>query len=202
MASSARSAPLTSDAQREHLRRMIENGKNDIMHTKSKQTWNNEVLYGYYNDWKKRDEEAYKFGTYTNGRFSLDDHGRGKWFCCLTAKAVLAQKQNNKLDPATEYKFDGKKMDNSPYQLLQSHMGLTIDTSSRTSDNLRGEAPRHFQWRDRLNKLHELKLQYGDSFTVFFPSNAKEVNWLAPDIDNPGNSLRTGGSYGISISIS
>ena len=87
---------LTPDAK-QHLLRMIRDGKDDIMHTcMSMQTWNNEVLYGYYNDWKKRDEEAYKFGTYSNGRFSLDDHGRGRWYCCLTAKAVLAQ--GNKLD--------------------------------------------------------------------------------------------------------
>ena len=100
----------------------------------------------------------------------------------------------------TEYTFDGKKMDESPYKTIQGHMRLTIDTSSRTYDNLRGEATQHFHWRDRLNKLHELKLKYMDSITIFFPSNANEVNWISPGIDNPGDSLRTGGSYGISIS--
>lgn len=85
---------LTPDVKEYYLR-MIRDGKANIMHT-SEYTWNNEVVYGYFNDWEKRDEEARKFGTYSNGRFSLDYHGRGRWYCCLAAKAVLAQ--GNKLD--------------------------------------------------------------------------------------------------------
>jgi hypothetical protein len=76
---------------------------------------------------------------------------------------------------------------------------LTLDKSSFTSDNLRGEAPsKGFTWTDRFNKVHSLYLNDGETYTCFFPVSNREVLFKAKGIDYKvwplptGNALRVG----------
>ena len=71
------------------------------------------------------------------------------------------------------------------------------DNDSLTHDNLRGVSPQEgFQWRDRFNRRHFLKLAVGDQWTCFFPSQPNNIFFTAKDINkhmfDTGSSLRVG----------
>jgi len=82
----------------------------------------------------------------------------------------------------------------NPYQEIGPEaMDLSMDTDSRTWDNLRGEAVSHsFHFHDRFNKLHVVSLRQGEQHHLFFPVTGGDLHLYARWIDNPGFALRTG----------